>query len=88
MTAFYVIKDKWVNSNTAAHGFGDRPERVSYVAVAVKADTARKAMNAAKRIDKSLSFSGINADRIYTEAEMVQYGYGKHVPTANAVWQI
>lgn len=81
MTKFYVLTKKRINSNTAAHGFGDYPEYVTQVMTSVEAETLRKAMNAAKRKFPNLTFSGINADRIYTEAEMIDRGY-KHLLAA------
>ena len=70
MTTYYVLGEKRINSNTAEHGFGDFPERVTYVVTQVEADTLRKAQNAAKRQYKGLCFGGAFGNRVYTEAEM------------------
>jgi len=73
MTTYYVLAEKRINSNTAEHGYGDYPERVTYVLTKVEADTLRKAQGAARRQYKYLCFSGICANRIYTEIEMAKY---------------
>ena len=72
MSTYYVLADKYINSNSANHGYGDYPERVTYVLTKVEADTLRKDQNAAKRQYKGLCFSGVCADRIYTEVEMAE----------------
>lgn len=71
MTKYYVLAEKRINSNTAEHGYGDYPEYITFVYLTVEADTERKAMNAAKRINKNLCFSGINAQRIYSHEKMM-----------------
>jgi len=70
MTTFHIIGTRTINSNTAAHGFGDYPDRVRYVMLTVKADTARKAQNKAKKIDPRLRFGGCFGNRIVTDAEL------------------
>jgi len=68
MDTYHVIKMKYENDNTAEFGFGDFPTYTPYIAVTVKAETRRKAMNRAKKFDPTLKFSGMFGARIYTEA--------------------
>jgi hypothetical protein len=70
MTTFHILATRTVNSNTAAHGFGDYPDRIDYVTLTVKADTVRKAQNKAKKIDPRLRFGGRFGNRIVTDAEL------------------
>ena len=86
MTKYFILADKYVNANTAEYGYGDAPKRVTYVAVAVEADTVRKAMNAAKRKRPGLCFSGINASRVCTEEEMNALGRQSQVRWAKQVF--
>ena len=69
MTTWHVIKEKYENDNTAEFGFGDCPRRTSYIAFSVKAESRRKAMNKAKKIDPRLRFSGMFGDQLWTDAE-------------------
>ena len=69
MTTFHIIDTRTVNSNTAAHGFGDYPDRIYYVTLTVEADTVRKAQNKAKKIDATLRFGGRFGNRVLTDAE-------------------
>ena len=50
MKTYYVIGEKYINSNTPEHGFGDFPERKPYIQLRVEADTKRKAQNKAKKL--------------------------------------
>ena len=75
MTKYYVLAEKRTNSNTAEHGYGDYPDYTTFVYLTVEAETTRKAMNAAKRIDKTLCFSGVCAQRIYSHEEMTSDRY-------------
>mgnify|MGYP003150740706 FL=1 len=69
MTTWHIIKEKVENANTAEFGFGDFPRRTPYIALTVKADSRRKAMNKAKKIDPRLSFSGMFGDQLWSDAE-------------------
>jgi len=71
MTTFFVIGQKHVNSNTGEHGFGDYPETKQYIRLRVEADTKRKAMNAAKKIDSSLHFGGMFGLEVLETAEVI-----------------
>ena len=66
---YHVIKERYKNDNTAEFGFGDFPERTPYIALTVEAETRRKAMNKAKKIDHRLSFSGMFGDKLFSEEE-------------------
>jgi len=71
MTTFFVIGQKHVNSNTGEHGFGDYPESKQYIRLRVEADTKRKAMNVAKKIDSSLHFGGMFGLEVLETAEVI-----------------
>jgi hypothetical protein len=86
MTAYYVMSSKTMNANTAEYGFGDAPKTVYFVSVAVEADTVRRAMNLAKKRRPNLCFSGINADSIYTEEQMLERGYKRQVEFAKDIY--
>ena len=69
MNIYHVIKEKYENDNTAEFGFGDYPRRTKYIALSVEAETRRKAMNKAKKLIPSLSFSGMFGDRLYADKD-------------------
>jgi hypothetical protein len=71
MTTFFVIGQKHVNSNTGEHGFGDYPESKQYIRLRVEADTKRKAMNAAKKIDSSVYFGGMFGLEVLETSEVI-----------------
>jgi len=71
MTTFHIIAERHVSSNTPAHGFGDFPERIRFVACTVEADTIRKAQNTAKKLHPNrFSFGGMFGNTIYADAEL------------------
>jgi hypothetical protein len=74
MTTFHIIDTRTINSNTAAHGYGDYPERIDYVTLTVEADTVRKAQNKAKKLalqwGEVLRFGGQFGNRVLTDAEL------------------
>tara|TARA_B110000444_G_C18815870_1_gene585111 strand:+ start:1615 stop:1833 length:219 start_codon:yes stop_codon:yes gene_type:complete len=57
MKKYNVIQETYENANTPEFGFGDFPRRTPYIALTVEAETPRKAMNKAKKIDPALCFS-------------------------------
>ena len=73
MNTYHIICEKYINSNTAEHGFGDYPEYRPYVAITVEAETIRKAYNKAKKIDSSLSFGGQFGNYAYIDAELPDF---------------
>ena len=72
VTTYHIIDTRTENSNTPEHGFGDYPNRISYVTLTVTADTARKAQNKAKKIDQRLRFGGRFGNSIVTDAELAE----------------
>lgn len=70
MKKYYVIGEKYINSNTPEHGFGDFPERKPYIQLRVEADTKRKAQNKAKKIDNRIMFGGMFGNQILEEHEV------------------
>jgi|TARA_R110000824_G_scaffold230693_1_gene418354 hypothetical protein len=66
---YFVISNKTVTANTAEYGFGDYFDRDYFLNLVVEADTKRKAMNKARKIDSHISFSGINSDFIFPEGD-------------------
>jgi hypothetical protein len=75
MTTYYVIAERYINSNTEEHGYGDYPERRSYITLRVQADTKRKAQNKAKKIDPRISFSGMFGNQILETHEVLERTY-------------
>ena len=73
MITFNIIKTKYENDNTAEFGFGDYPRYTPYVAFQVEAETRRKAMNVAKKIDSNLSFGGQFGNQIYSNKDLPSY---------------
>lgn len=66
---YFVISFKTVTDNTAEYGFGDYSDRNYFLNLVVEADTKRKAMNKARKIDSRIRFSGINSDFIFPEGD-------------------
>ena len=89
-TVYYVLADKFRNANTAEYGFGDHPKRITYIAFAVRAETRSEAMKAAKRAGKGFIFSGVNANSLYSEEEMIKGGHGGLIDFAKklSMWQV
>ena len=74
MTTFHIIAERRINSNTAAHGYGDYPETVRFVACTVEAETLRKAQNAAKKLyPNRFSFGGGFGNRVYADSELPEH---------------
>jgi len=69
---FFIVSTRFKTDNTAEYGFGDYSERVPFINLIVEAETKRKAMNKAKKIDNRLGFSGMFGDQIYSEVEIQQ----------------
>jgi hypothetical protein len=71
MTTYHIIAERRVNSNTSDHGYGDYPERISFVACTVEADTVRKAQNAAKKLHPNrFCFGGMFGNAVYSAADL------------------
>jgi hypothetical protein len=66
---YFVISFKTVTANTAEYGFGDYSDRDYFLNLVVEADTKRKAMNKARKIDSRIRFSGTNSDFIFPEGD-------------------
>tara|TARA_R110000822_G_scaffold277352_1_gene399231 strand:+ start:1007 stop:1309 length:303 start_codon:yes stop_codon:yes gene_type:complete len=75
MTTYYVIGERYINSNTPEHGFGDYPERKSFITLKVEAETKRKAQNKAKKIDARIVFGGMFGNQILEEHEVKERTY-------------
>lgn len=73
MTTYHIIKTKYENENTAEYGYGDFPVYTDYSAFTVEADTPRKAMNAAKKIDARLSFGGRFGNSVFAASDLPSY---------------
>lgn len=60
--ALYQIKETryFPTPNTAEYGFGDYSKSEVVVVASVQADSEKEAKKLAKKIDKSIRFSGIN----------------------------
>tara|TARA_R110000787_G_scaffold277554_1_gene386971 strand:+ start:211 stop:525 length:315 start_codon:yes stop_codon:yes gene_type:complete len=70
MNTYHVVRDFFESENTAEFGFGDFPKRTSYIDFSVKADTKRKAMHKAKKIDSRVKFAGIFGEQLFEDDEV------------------
>ena len=58
---YYIMDERYFPTpNTAEYGFGDYRKSETYVRAEVEAESEREAQKLAKRIDKTIRFSGIN----------------------------
>lgn len=67
---YFIVTPRFKTDNTAEYGFGDYSDRVDFINLVVEADTKRKAINKAKKIDNRLIFGGAFGSTAYADSEL------------------
>src|SRR5262245_33167487 len=61
MTKYLLIFNQHYSENTSQYGYGDFPDKISYLGAVVEADTVRKAQNKVKKLFPRVRFGGIGS---------------------------
>lgn len=69
---YYIIGEKRHTDNTPEYGHGEWYDIKRYISLVVEADTRRKAMNKARKINPDkYFFSGIHANEVLMAADIL-----------------